>query len=83
MISAPLSTTRTPRVPSEKAAAAATPPDDASQAQENALTAQRQAFNIELEEQTELEREREALEQMLLARLKDEDEILKKFIALI
>lgn len=74
---------RAPRAPQPKAA---TPPanDDAtSQAQEDALAAQRQAFDLQTEETAELERERQALEQIMLARLKDEDEIVKKFIELI
>lgn len=65
----------------------ATPPpgdgDTATQAQEDALAAQRQAFDFQTDETAELERERQALEQIMLARLKDEDEIVKKFIELI
>jgi hypothetical protein len=83
MISGPAPAARTPRAPQTKAPAAgdAAPAEDP--AQERALEIQRQTFDIELQEQAELEREREALEQLMLARLKDEDEIVKKMIAMI
>ena len=54
--------------------------DDAEQ---QALATQRAAFNYEAAEQTELEREREVLEDMVQAQLKFEDEIVKKWIAMI
>ena len=83
----PLSTTstvRAARAPQTKAPTATDATDDAQQqAQENALAVQRQAFDIATEVRAEFEREREALEQLMLAQLKDEDEICKKFIAMI
>ena len=85
MIAFPLLAPRTPRAPQVKTAAQASDAqtDPATQAQENALATQRQAFDIGAEQQAELERERQALEQLMIARLKDEDEIMKKFIELI
>ena len=74
MIAAPV-TPRPPRTPAAPGASPA-PADDA-------LAAERQAFDISMEQQAELERERQALESLMLARLKDEDEIMKKFIDLI
>lgn len=49
----------------------------------DALDAQRQAFDFELEENAELLRERNALAELMLAQLKNEDEIVKKWIAMI
>ncbi len=83
MIAAPSPAVRASRAPLGKTATN-TPTDDAeSQAQEQTLAVQRQAFDIQMEESAELERERQALEQLMLARLKDEDEVVKKFIELI
>ena len=75
MINTPPVAPRPPRTPSATGASPA-PADDA-------LAAERQAFDISMEQQAELERERQALETLMLARLKDEDEIMKKFIDLI
>jgi len=85
MISSPMLAARTPRAPQVKTATPAgdDKTDPATQAQENALAAERQAFDIGMEQQAEFERERQALEQLMLTRLKDEDEIMKKFIELI
>ncbi len=58
-------------------------PDPAATAQQQALAAQHQAFDLETAESAELEREREALEELMLAQLKDEDEVVKKMIAMI
>jgi len=44
---------------------------------EKVLAAQQAAFNLEAAEQAELEREREVLESMVQAQLKDEDEVMK------
>lgn len=47
------------------------------------IAAQRQAFDLEAAERAEIEREHEALQALLMAFLKNEDEIMKKWIALI
>ncbi len=83
MIAAPSPAARPPRAPQGKPAAPVPDHDAGTQTQEAALAAQRQVFDLEMEQQAELERERQALEQLMLARLKDEDEICKKFIELI
>lgn len=84
MIGAPMPAARTPRTASKPADDTNAKDDDPqTQAQQRALEVQRQAFDIETAETAELEREREALEAIMLARLKDEDEILKKFVELI
>jgi hypothetical protein len=41
------------------------------------------AFNYQTELDAEAERERAALEALLMAQLKDEDEVMKKWIAMI
>ena len=63
--------------------AAAAAPDDGTTSQEHALAQTRAAFDYETELDAEAEREREALETLLLAQLKDEDEVMKKWIAMI
>ena len=68
----------TTRAPSS---AAATDPDAA--AQQAAIAAQHAAFDAELAERAELLREHEALQTLLMEQLKNEDEIMKKWIALI
>jgi hypothetical protein len=79
---------RAPRAPQAKPAADpatgadAAPPDDAG-AQEPTLAQVKAAFDYEMALQAEMEREREALEALLLANLKDEDEVMKKWIAMI
>jgi hypothetical protein len=47
------------------------------------IAAQRQAFDYEAAERAEILREHEVLQAMLMAHLKNEDEITKKWIALI
>ena len=54
--------------------------DNESQAQ---LAAQRQAFDYEAAERAEIVREHEVLQALLMAHLKNEDEITKKWISLI
>lgn len=49
----------------------------------NTIAKQRQTFDFELEENAELLRERNALAELMLAQLKNEDEIVKKWIAMI
>jgi hypothetical protein len=56
---------------------------DLTSDQQNAIVAQRQAFDYDAAERAEILREREVLEAMLMAHLKNEDEITKKWIALI
>jgi len=53
-------------------------------AQEQAqIAAQRQAFDFAAAERAEIEREHEVLQALLMAFLKNEDEVTKKWIALI
>jgi hypothetical protein len=88
VIDALLLAARAPRAPQAKPAvdpatgADAAPPDD-NGAQEQALAQVKAAFNYELALQAEMEREREALEALLIANLKDEDEVMKKWIEMI
>ena len=88
MIDVLLLAARAPRAPQAKPAvdpatgADAAPPDDTT-AQEQALAQVKAAFDYEMAQQAEMEREREALEALLLANLKDEDEVMKKWIAMI
>jgi hypothetical protein len=86
--STPIVAARTPRAPHAKAADPATGAADSAadaqtQAQEHTLAVQRQTFDFAMEENSELEREREALAQLMIAQLKDEDEIVKKWIEMI
>ncbi len=75
---APRGSPATQRGSAEKAS---TPPADPElQAQ---VAAQRQAFDYETAERAEIVREHEVLEALLMAHLKNEDEITKKWIALI
>lgn len=83
MIGAPLPATRAPRAPQARPAAPASDDAPEAQAQQDALAVQRQTFDMQTAETAELERERQALEDIMLARIKDEDEIVKKFIELI
>lgn len=57
--------------------------DDLSAQQHQQLAAQHAAFDFDAAERAEIEREHEALQAMLMAWLKNEDEIMKKWIALI
>lgn len=57
--------------------------DPEIQARKDALDLQQALFNIEMAEQAELEREREALEAFTMEQLKNEDAIMKKWIAMI
>ncbi|HVA29090.1 MAG TPA: hypothetical protein VNF68_12985 [Candidatus Baltobacteraceae bacterium] len=65
------------------AAGGADPSVAVTAAQQQALATQRATFNYEAAEQAELEREREVLEEMVQAQLKFEDEVVKKWIAMI
>jgi hypothetical protein len=62
---------------------AATGTDDATATQQAAIAAQHAAFDYEVAERAEILREHEALQTMMLEQLKNEDEIMKKWIALI
>jgi hypothetical protein len=83
-----LAAARAPRAPQAKPAVdPATGADSANpadaDAQERTLAQVKATFDYEMALQAEMEREREALEAMLLANLKDEDEVMKKWIAMI
>lgn len=51
--------------------------------QSEQVAAQQAQFDEDMEERAELMREADALREMMLAQLKDDDEVLKKYIALI
>ncbi len=59
------------------------PASDQTAEQQARIAAQRQAFDYEAAERAEIEREGEALEALLMVFLKNEDEIMKKWISLI
>ncbi|MGC2635010.1 MAG: hypothetical protein WA215_12435 [Candidatus Cybelea sp.] len=59
------------------------PASPESSDQQNQIAAQHQAFDFEAAEHAEILREHEVLQTMLMAHLKNEDEITKKWIALI
>ena len=81
MINAPAPiAARAPRAPQAPAADAATGAADGADPDLAARTA---TFNSLAKEQAEDEREREVLEAMMLAQVKYEDEILKKWIEMI
>lgn len=68
------------------AASRANSPADSSDLdaqQQQQIAAQRQAFDFEAAERAEVLREHEVLEALLMAHLKNEDEITKKWITLI
>jgi hypothetical protein len=56
---------------------------DVSAEQQAQIAAQRQTFDYEAAERAEIVREHEVLEALLMAHLKNEDEITKKWISLI
>ncbi len=56
---------------------------DLSAQQQAQIVAQRQVFDYEAAERAEIVREHEVLETLLMAHLKNEDEITKKWISLI
>jgi len=67
-----------PRTPSPAGSAS----DLGAQEQEQ-IAAQHAAFDFQLAEQAELLREHEALQALVMEQIKNEDEIMKKWIALI
>lgn len=78
MIGPLIQATPRPKAPQGKAADA---PD--VKARQDALDLQQALFNVEMAEQAELEREREALEALTMQQLKNEDAIMKKWIEMI
>ncbi len=68
-------------MPTTRGAAEAS--DDLTDGQKAQLAAQHAAFDFEIAERAELLREHEALQALLMEQLKNEDEIMKKWIALI
>ena len=56
---------------------------DLTAEQQQQIAAQRQAFDYETAERAEIVREHEVLQALLMAHLKNEDEITKKWISLI
>ncbi|MFZ0575220.1 MAG: hypothetical protein WAM02_11160 [Candidatus Cybelea sp.] len=67
---------------SERAASSSPASSDSSD-QQNQITAQHQTFDFEAAERAEILREHEVLQTMLMAHLRNEDEITKKWISLI
>jgi hypothetical protein len=59
------------------------PPANGDADGQQQIAAQHQAFDFEAAERAEILREHEVLQTMLMAHLKNEDEITKKWIALI
>lgn len=57
--------------------------DDLTPDQQAQIAAQHAAFDFDLAERAEMLREYEALQALLMEQLKNEDEIMKKWIALI
>jgi len=71
----------TPAAPRGSAASAAG--SDLTADQQAQIAAQHQAFDFDAAQRAEIEREHEVLQALLMAFLKNEDEITKKWIALI
>ncbi len=59
------------------------PPDPADSKAQDELAAQHAAFDLDQAKHAELLRETDALQTLMLQELKNEDEIMKKWIALI
>lgn len=62
---------------------AAAPSSDLTGEQQTQIAVQHAAFDFQAAESAELLREHEALQALLLEQLKNEDEVMKKWIALI
>jgi hypothetical protein len=71
----------TPAAP--RGSAGSTAGSGATSPQQDQIAAQRQAFDYDAAERAEIVREHEVLEALLMAHLKNEDEITKKWISLI
>ena len=80
---------RNERLPAPRAAAprgtgsAVSGDGDVSADRQAQIAAQHAAFDFQLAETAELQREHEALQALLMEQLKNDDEIMKKWIALI
>ena len=73
----------TPAAPRAKGPSSKAADDPEVKARQDALDVQQALFNIEIAEQAEFEREREALEALTLAAIKNEDAVMKKWIEMI
>jgi hypothetical protein len=73
----------TPRARSTPATRSSTSSASSSSSASPAVAAQHGAFDAQTAERAELLRELNALEDLMLAQLKNEDEIMKKWIAMI
>jgi hypothetical protein len=83
-MSGPLLPIRAERAtPVRSAHPAASDSSDVTSEQQAAVAAQHAAFDFQLAETAELLREHEALQSLLMEQLKNDDEIMKKWIALI
>ena len=88
-MTAPLPPFRTERATAARGAPAAprggasSGGDDVAPDQQNQIASQHQAFDFEAAERAEILREHEVLQTLIMAHLKNEDEIMKKWIALI
>ena len=85
---APIPATRADRGTTARSAlaavrGAASGSDDLTPDQQAQIAAQHAAFDFDIAERAELLREGEALQALLMEQLKNEDEIMKKWIALI
>jgi hypothetical protein len=67
---------------SSRSSSSRSPNDGRNAEQQPQIAAQRQAFDYEAAERAEITREHEVLEALLMAHLKNEDEIAKKRISL-
>jgi hypothetical protein len=87
MMTAPLPPLRNERTTAARGTLAAprgsAPSDDVTPGRQDQIAAQRQAFDFEATERAEILREHEVLQALLMAHLKNEDEITKKWISLI
>jgi len=70
----------TSRAAATKSTKPATPEDEA---REQALQVRQAEFDFEMAERAELAREANVMRDMMLAQLKDDDEIVKKYIMMI
>ncbi len=88
MTAAPLSSTRSERAVAARGILAAPrggtdPTSDLSPEEQAQIAAQHEAFDFDAAERAEILREHTILQAMLMEQLKNEDEITKKWIALI
>jgi len=71
------------RIAARGASADADPPDPQSAAEQEAVAKQHQAFDFAMAERSELVREADVMRDMMLEQLKNDEEALKKYIAMI